>query len=145
MNEVIVVGTKKKPEPVPTGTYIYPLKQIEINSYFGEQRAEFDGEAYHYGIDLAAKQSTTIFASDGGKIIYADYSSSYGLMIQIEHADGVTTLYAHCSKLLVSKGDAVYQGQEIALVGDTGVATGPHLHFEMRRYGQRIDPLKYIK
>lgn len=145
-DEVIVVGTRVLPQTVPTGTFNCPVAvPYEITSYFGEQRSEFDGDAYHYGVDFAGKKGAPVYASDGGTVIYAGYSRSYGLMIKIDHGSGLITCYAHCSKLLFSVGDAVYQGQQIALVGDTGIATGPHLHFEIRKNGAYVNPMKYLE
>jgi Membrane proteins related to metalloendopeptidases len=146
VDEVIVVGTRELPQAVPTGTFDYPVNQpYEITSYFGEQRVEYDGDAYHYGVDFVAGKGDPIYAADGGTIIYAGYSKSYGLMIKIDHGSGLVSCYAHCSKLLYGVGDAVYKGQQIAEAGDTGAATGPHLHFEIRKNGMYVNPMKYLE
>ena len=89
-----------------------------------------------------------ILAADGGKVIVAENPKgtsywSFGKYIIIDHGGGYQTVYAHCSELLVKEGDTVLQGQRIALVGNTGRSTSPHLHFEVRVNGRRVNPLKF--
>ncbi len=98
----------------------------------------------HTGIDIGAPSGTNILAANDGTVISAGYNNSYGYMVMLDHGGGIVTLYAHCSKLLVSKGDAVARGQVIALVGSTGMSTGPHLHFEVRINGVYKNPLEYV-
>jgi len=98
----------------------------------------------HTGIDIGAPNGTNILAANDGTVISAGYNNSYGYMVMLDHGGGIVTLYAHCSKLLVSKGDAVARGQVIALVGSTGMSTGPHLHFEVRINGVYKNPLEYV-
>lgn len=106
----------------------------------------------HTGVDLAASSGTPIYASKSGTVVTAQYwdghstggMQSYGNMVQIDHGDGSSTLYAHCSKICVSKGQKVSQGQVIGYVGTTGNSTGNHLHFEMKINGSRVNPLNYI-
>lgn len=95
----------------------------------------------HNGIDIAAPHGTPIKAAANGEVIFAGYRRGYGNTIIIDHGGGVATLYAHCSGLAVSEGTRVSQGQVIGYVGATGLATGPHLHFEVRRNGEPVDPL----
>ena len=145
VDEVFVVGTRELPPPIPTGSFDYPITAYkEITSGFGEQRAKFDGDAYHYGVDFSAINGTPIYASDGGTITFTGYNKSYGLMIEIDHGGGVTSRYAHCSKLIGAIGEAVYKGKQIALVGDTGVSTGFHLHFEIRKNNVCVNPISLI-
>ena len=99
---------------------------------------------FHTGIDIAAASGTNILAANGGTVISACYNSGYGYMVMIDHGGGIVTLYAHASKLLVSKGAKVKRGQVIALVGSTGMSTGPHLHFEVRVNGEYKNPLEYV-
>lgn len=94
----------------------------------------------HTGLDLAAPTGSPIYASDGGTVIRAGYYGGYGNCLDIDHGNGRVTRYAHCSKLLVSSGEQVYQRQQIALVGSTGNSTGPHLHFEVRLNGSAVNP-----
>ncbi len=98
----------------------------------------------HTGIDIGAASGTNILAANAGTVISAGYNSGYGYMVMIDHGGGIVTLYAHSSKLLVSKGDVVARGQVIALVGSTGNSTGPHLHFEVRVNGEYKNPLDYV-
>lgn len=101
-------------------------------------------EGFHNGIDYAGYTGEDIFATKGGTVEYSGWISGYGNSIILNHGDGVKSLYAHSSQLLVSVGDAVSQGDSIALVGSTGMSTGPHLHFEIRIDGQPVDPFGYI-
>ena len=98
----------------------------------------------HTGLDIAAPRGTKISAAASGTVVFAGTKGSFGKMVVISHGNGVQTYYAHCSSLLVSKGDTVKQGQTIAKVGKTGNATGNHLHFEVRVNGQSYNPQKYI-
>lgn len=99
---------------------------------------------YHKGVDFAAARGTPIYASNSGTVILHRNSPSYGLYLIIDHGGGITSLYAHCSKLLVSTGDVVKKGDKIAEVGSTGDSTGNHLHFSMLENGVHVDPMKYI-
>lgn len=142
---LVVRGTKQVPNG-PTGSLIWPLYGIEytISSYFGEVREEFDGDAYHFGIDIEAEVGTPIYAADGGTVIHALYTSSYGNMIMLEHKTGYATYYAHMKDLMLELGSTVRQGQVIGHVGTTGVTTGPHLHFEYRIGTVPVNPLKWL-
>ncbi len=99
---------------------------------------------YHKGVDFAAARGTPIYATNSGTVILHRNSPSYGLYLIIDHGGGITSLYAHCSKLLVSTGDTVERGDKIAEVGSTGDSTGNHLHFSMLEDGVHVDPMKYI-
>lgn len=99
---------------------------------------------YHKGIDLAAPSGRPIHASATGKVLYSGPSRGYGNLVILQHTGGYTTRYAHCSLLLIKTGDMVIQGQKIAKVGSSGMATGPHLHFEMRKKGKILDPVDYL-
>lgn len=102
-------------------------------------------EKFHNGIDLAAASGTSILAAYDGDVVAADYSSSMGNYIMINHGDGLYTIYMHASALYVSKGQSVYKGQTIAAVGSTGRSTGPHLHFSVRLNGNYVSPWNYLK
>ncbi|MBQ9117429.1 MAG: peptidoglycan DD-metalloendopeptidase family protein [Clostridia bacterium] len=141
VNEVILVGTKKS--TASTGSYAWPTKSIYITSRYG-WRTVFGKREYHYGIDLRAAVGTSIYAADGGEVIYVGTQSGYGKLIQIRHDNGDLTYYAHLNSFSVKKGDRVYKGQLIAKSGQTGRVTGPHLHFEIRKNGVRVDPEKYL-
>ena len=145
-NKVIAVGTKVRPSWLPTGSYIWPVYG-HITSSFG-YRSIFGSYSYHSGLDIATAYGTTIKASDGGTVIWSGTGTgsnwSYGKYVIIDHGNGVQTYYAHCSSLLVSTGDKVYQGQAIARVGSTGRSTGNHCHFEIKINGTSVNPLAYL-
>jgi len=98
----------------------------------------------HEGIDVVAPMGAPIEAPAAGAVISAGWETGYGYSVTIDHGYGITTRFAHASKLLVKRGDHVERGQRIALVGNTGLATGPHLHYEVHVYGRPVDPLKYV-
>ena len=100
---------------------------------------------FHSGIDLAAKKGTPISCAASGKVVFAGWKTGYGYVVMVDHGKGYETLYAHCSKLAVTTGQTVSAGKIVAYVGRTGVATGPHLHFEVRKNGVYKNPLKYLK
>ena len=140
VTEVVLVGTKERPPTVGSGKYIWPLKDsFTQTSGFGSRWGR-----QHKGIDLAVSVGTTVYAADGGTVVEAQYSGSYGNVVMIDHQNGQETRYAHNSKLLVKKGDKVYQGQPIAKSGNTGRSTGPHVHFEIRINGEPRNPLNYL-
>ena len=136
---IVEKGTKIPP------TYIKPISGGRMTSGFGSRTATIRGmTSYHGAIDWATPVGTAVMASCGGTVTHAGWMSSYGYCIFIKHPDGKETRYAHLSKVLVSKGDYVSQGQKIALSGNTGVSTGPHVHFEMRINGKAVNPLNYL-
>lgn len=137
--EVVIRGTKELPPTQGTGNFIYPVSGYRLTSKFGPRWGRM-----HYGIDLACPVGTRIGAADGGTVIYSGYSGSYGYVVKIDHGGGKVTIYAHCSKLYVKKGDKVYQGQHIANVGNTGRSTGPHVHFQVNVNGKPRNPFNYL-
>ncbi len=98
----------------------------------------------HDGVDISSSSGDPILASASGKVEYSGYSKGYGYNVIINHGNGYHTLYAHASKLLANKGDNIQKGQKIALVGSTGLSTGPHLHFEIRVNNIPVDPTEYV-
>jgi len=137
--EVIVTGTQNPPPKQGIGYFINPLPASNISSRFGSRSG-----GYHTGLDMAKSSGSSIKAADGGTVVYAGWSGSYGNMVEIDHGGGFTTRYAHCSEIYVSTGERVYQGKIVGAVGETGVATGPHLHFEVRKYGNAVNPSSFI-
>ena len=115
-----------------------PLKGT-ITSHYGEREETEIVSAYHQGIDIGVDEGTTIVSAMEGTVNLVSNEGEYGTHVKIVNKD-VTTIYAHCSKILVKEGDVVKKGQKIALSGNTGRTTGPHLHFEIRRDNRTIDP-----
>lgn len=125
---------------------VFPaVEGIRISSPYGWRiHPVYKTRKFHNGIDIAACYGTDIVAALSGTVTKARWNDSYGYYVLIYHGDGMTTLYGHCSKLLVKEGDYVERGQRIALVGSTGVSTGNHLHFEIRIDGETRDPMDYL-
>ncbi len=116
-----------------------------ILSKFGWRKHPIMGkQRMHKGIDIAAWAGAPIRSTADGVIEYAGWSGSFGYVVVIDHSYGFRTIYAHCSQLLIKKGDPIKKGQVIAQVGTTGISTGPHLHYEIRRWRQAVNPLPYI-
>ena len=116
-----------------------------LSSPFGYREHPVEGEGrFHYGVDLAAEEGTEIRCFADGTVKAVGESSSYGKYCIVDHAGGCSTLYAHCSAITVSSGEAVSLGEPIARVGETGLATGPHLHFELQRDGVYCNPIYYV-
>lgn len=123
-----------------------PLKGYPINSRFGMRRLGGEGAARpHNGVDMAAPTGTSIFAAAEGVVTRTGYQpEGYGRFVEVAHPNGMTTLYAHMSRVDVATGMAVGGGDRIGLVGSTGYSTGPHLHFEVRRGGTPINPARVL-
>lgn len=116
-----------------------------ITSPFGYRNHPISGTySFHTGIDIGAYSGSAILAANGGTVILAGWNGGYGNCVIVDHGGGITTLYAHCSSINVSKGQSVSRGQTIARVGSTGNSTGPHLHFEVRLNGAYKNPLNYV-
>jgi len=125
--------------PVPSRTL------ADISSPFGPRRHPITGrQETHSGVDIRAAQGTEIVAAEAGVVILSGWNGGFGITVIIDHGDGIHTLYAHNSRNLVNVGDRVTRGQPIALVGTTGVSTGPHLHFEVRVGGRWVDPGPFL-
>lgn len=118
----------------------------EITSRYGRRVHPMTGERhFHTGVDIRASEGAAVRAVRAGVVREAGLRGGYGNVVEIDHGDGTTTLYAHASELLVKKGQRVDEGQEVARVGHTGQATGPHLHFELRRHERHVDPSAVIQ
>lgn len=126
-------------------TYVKPISGGRLSSGFGRRSAPTKGAStYHKGVDWAVPTGTPVYASCGGTVVKAGWGGGYGYVVYIKHEDGRQTRYAHLSKVLVSVGEKVKQGERIALSGNTGISSGPHLHFEMLINGSQVNPLKYL-
>ncbi len=141
---VKAVGTKEKPKTASKGTFKWPVSSHRINSYFGSRTLR-GRRNFHTGLDLRASYGESVKAADGGKVTFAGRKGNYGNLVIITHDSGIQTYYAHNSRLVVSAGQRVYQGQVVAKAGSTGNSTGVHCHFEVRVHGNSVNPLNYLK
>jgi len=122
-----------------------PITKGWLSSYYGLRKDPFNGKpSMHKGIDFAGKEDGEIIATASGVVSWADDRYGYGLLIEINHGDGLKTRYGHNKKLLVNVGDVVVKGQVIARMGSTGRSTGPHVHYEILRNDKQIDPTKFV-
>lgn len=120
---------------IPNGL---PLKGYMTRGYMDDE------ENYHPGIDIATAEGTPVLATASGTVTFAGFDSTYGLMVVLEHENEIATVYGHNNELLVEEGLEVLVGGRIALSGNTGISTAPHLHYEIREKGKPVNPLKYI-
>lgn len=124
--------------PIASGKHV-------ITSKFGYRKSPFSSaRSFHSGLDISAKIGTPIVSAGAGKVIQSGWKGDYGYMITVDHGFGVVTRYAHCSELKLEVGANVLKGDVIALVGNTGRSTGPHLHYEVLLNGVFVNPEKYI-
>jgi murein DD-endopeptidase MepM/ murein hydrolase activator NlpD len=140
--EVFVPGGR----PLDRGTFIWPLINFgRISSGFGYRTHPiYRRRLWHSGIDLTASYGTPIRAARSGRVTSSGWNGGLGKTVVLRHDGGFQTIYGHCSKLRVNRGQYVKKGQVIAMVGSTGTATGPHLHFEVRKSGRAVNPLRYL-
>jgi len=123
-----------------------PVKSGWMSSYFGRRTDPFTGKpANHRGVDFAGKSGAEVIAVADGVVTWSSSRYGFGKLIEINHGNGYATRYAHNSENLVSIGQEVRKGQTVALMGDTGRATGPNLHFEVLRNGKRVNPVTFIR
>ena len=137
-------GTIPRPTWFPTGSFRWPCSG-SITSYFGRRNTGIRGAStYHEGIDIANSYGTAIYAADGGTVSYSGWRSGFGYLVIIDHGNGYQTYYGHNSSLLVSTGEHVYKGQQIARMGSTGISSGNHCHFGIKINGTFVNPLNYL-
>lgn len=123
---------------------IWPVKG-RITSDFGRRKHPLTRVwENHGGLDIGASYGSKIAAAADGVVTFAAYKYGYGYMVVVDHAFGYQTAYAHCSRLNVKKGQKVVRGQVVGFVGESGIATGPHLHYEVRVWGVQVDPKKFL-
>ncbi|MER3553241.1 MAG: peptidase M23 [Meiothermus sp.] len=135
------------PDPtqfMPAGMPLYV--QTYISSGFGYRTSPFGGisSEFHNGLDFPAPMGTPVYVTASGKVDQVGWNSIFGLMILIDHENGLYTLYGHLSEAKVTQGQSVGQGELIGAVGSTGRSTGPHLHYTVYRYGSAVDPTPYV-
>ncbi|MCL2082599.1 MAG: M23 family metallopeptidase [Oscillospiraceae bacterium] len=141
----------EKPARVDYGVYPVSFKTTEplpgdVTSAFGYRIHPVLREMrFHYGIDINGSRGDAIRAWAAGEVSVTGESSSYGKYIIIRHQEGYSTLYSHCSKIFAAQGEKISRGQAVAAVGSTGMTTGPHLHFELRKGRKILNPLYYRK
>jgi len=144
--QLIVPGASFRYVPVVSrsSSFRWPIKGTLTSSY-GWRTHPITGErSFHEGLDIAASYGTAVGAAAGGKVTFAGWNGGYGRLVIIDHGDGVETRYGHLSSIAVSTGQYVSSGETIGYVGQSGDATGPHLHFEMRKNGKTVDPRDYL-
>ena len=125
--------------------FVYPVMGPRLSSDYGMRKHPVrKARKHHDGIDLAAPVGAPIRAIADGQVMYADPHGGYGRYVVIRHLDGFTSHYGHCEKLEVVPGQKITAGQIIGTVGSSGVSTGPHLHFEIRRNGEAQNPEQYL-
>jgi murein DD-endopeptidase MepM/ murein hydrolase activator NlpD len=130
-------------ELLPAGR---PIIKGWISSHFGKRTDPFTGRpAMHHGLDFAGKEGSEIISVAGGVVTYSGDRYGYGKMVEVDHGNGYVTRYAHNKKNLVNVGDVVKKEQVLALMGNSGRSTGPHVHFEVLRHGRAVDPQRYVR
>ena len=141
--ESVLMNQNLKDRVYPQGR---PVGTGYISSYFGKRTDPFTGKAAnHTGVDFAGNNGAEIIAVAEGVVTWSSDRYGYGIMVEINHGNGYSTRYAHNSENLVAVGDEVKKGQVVALMGETGRATGPNLHFEVLHKGSRVNPVKFIR
>ena len=139
-----LAARRQAPIELYDGPFLIP-SQGPVSSLFGWRVHPILGtERFHGGIDFAIDYDTPVFATAGGRVLYADWYGGYGNAVIVDHGGGITSLYAHNNELRVSEGQLVQAGEVVALSGSTGLSTGPHLHFEIRQNGEPVDPKIYL-
>ncbi|HEX5764276.1 MAG TPA: M23 family metallopeptidase, partial [Woeseiaceae bacterium] len=137
INQQLVARVSPQGRPVTSGW---------MSSYFGKRTDPFTGKpANHKGVDFAGKAGAEVLAVADGVVTWSSKRYGYGQLVEINHGNGYATRYAHNSENLVAVGDEVKKGETVALMGDTGRATGPNLHFEVLHQGKQVNPVNFIR
>ena len=140
--EDLLMNRELLAEVLPSGR---PVRKGWLSSGYGRRIDPFSGKkSLHHGVDFAGKRGADVVAVASGVVVRAERVAGYGNLIELRHADGYTTRYAHNQRNLVAVGEVVTKGQVIAYLGSTGRSNGPHVHFEVRREGKSIDPRQFI-
>ncbi len=141
--EQLVSHRELKQEVSPAGR---PISEGWLSSYYGKRTDPFSGrQEMHKGMDFAGKMGSEVLATASGVVTWAGKRFGYGLLVEINHGNGLVTRYGHAQELLVEVGDRVERGQKIALMGSSGRSTGPHVHYEILEHGQQVNPTKYVR
>lgn len=140
--QFLMVNRQLENDLTPTG---WPVRKGWISSRFGERTDPFTGKReQHGGLDFAGTKGADVLSVASGVVIWASSRTGYGKTVEIDHGNGYTTRYAHSDKVVVKAGDHVKAGQKIALLGSTGRASAPHVHFEVLKDGARINPARFV-
>ncbi len=141
--EGTLMNRKLHAEVYPTGR---PVNKGWISSVFGWRNDPITGKrAFHEGIDFAGRASSQVVAAAAGVVVWSGSRWGFGNAVEVNHGNGYSTLYAHNKKNLVKVGETVKKGQVLALLGSTGRSSGPHVHFEVRRNGKAVNPMKFVR
>lgn len=138
---------QRAPSAVRALAFAAPVRGVRVNSVFGLRRLSAEKAArMHEGVDYAAPQGTPVLAAAHGRVVAAGASPSYGRFVELAHPNGVTSFYAHLSRVAsgVAVGATLAEGDAVGAVGSTGRSTGAHLHFEIRQAGRKLDPQSFI-
>ena len=139
----LIQGEQVKSEATPSGR---PILSGWLSSRYGKRIDPFSGKkAWHEGVDFAGKAGSNIVAVASGVVSWSGERNGYGKMVEVAHGDGVITRYAHNQENLVKVGDMVRRGDVLALMGNSGRSTGPHVHFEVHKNGRPVDPASYLR
>ncbi|MGB5590713.1 MAG: M23 family metallopeptidase, partial [Gammaproteobacteria bacterium] len=141
--EKLLASRRLSSEQLPQGR---PISSGWLSSYYGKRTDPFSGkQKFHSGVDFAGNEGVDVLAVASGVVTWSGKRSGYGTMVEINHGNGLVTRYAHNKENLVQVGDTVKKGQAIGRMGKSGRATGPHVHFEVLKNGQKVNPLKYVQ
>jgi len=125
---------------------IFPVRQSVISSAFGMRRHPvYKVRKFHTGIDIAKAKGTPVYATGDGVVVRRGYDAGYGNFVEIEHSSGFRSFYAHLGEVTVRRGDTVAMAAPIARVGNTGITTGSHLHYEVRKNGRFLEPTEWCR
>ncbi|CUH94192.1 putative secreted protein [Propionispora sp. 2/2-37] len=150
-NQPDEIGSMQENESLPDNTNalattpsLWPASGA-VTSGFGQRNSPWeDGSELHPGIDIAAGIGTPVVATADGEVVKSGWSGGYGNIVQIDHGNGIETIYGHNSKVAVIVGQKVKKGQIVSFAGSTGRSTGPHVHYEIRVNGTAVDPIKFL-
>lgn len=143
---VLIARAAPKERLVDPRRFLWPVDPVVVSSPYGERTHPIvGGSRFHAGIDLEAPISQPVLAAEAGVVVFAGWNGAHGNQIEVRHDPHWTTRYSHLDGALVKEGMVVRRGQAIGLVGETGLATGPHLHFELRRDGDALDPETFLR
>jgi len=139
----LLFDAEAQAEAIPSGR---PVTSGWLSSHYGYRNDPFTGKkAWHQGIDFAGKEGGEVIAVASGVVSWSGERAGYGTMVEVAHGDGLITRYAHNKENTVKVGDLVRKGETLALMGNSGRSTGPHVHFEVFKHGRPVDPSSYIR